>query len=120
MSVAVALDRLREEIDRYGAGAYLLSVTEEATPHAVSVSVGWSDDELAVEAGRRTASNLEAHPTVTLLWPATEPTGFALIVDGTGRVDGDRALIRPTAAVLHRSRAVAEEVGGDSCVKLVD
>ena len=120
MSVKVELAGLRDELARVGPAAYLMTVREDARPHAVSVSVAWQGDDLAVEAGSRTAANVAVHPAVTLLWPATETDGFALLVDGTARVDGEQALITPSAAVLHRSRTSAEAAGGASCVKLLE
>ena len=103
MSVAVALDRLREEVDRYGASPFLLTVTDDARPHAVSVTVAWDGDDLVAGAGRSTAANAAARPTISLLWPPIEPAGYSLIVDGTAVVVDQQVRVRPDKAVLHRS-----------------
>ena len=46
---------------------------------------------------------------VSLLWPAAEPGGYSLIVDGTGACgqadDGPALTVKVTRAVLHRRGA---------------
>ena len=104
MSVAVELESLRSQIADAGADVFLLTVRDGARPHAVSASVSWDGDELVVSAGAgsRTAKNVAAAPSVTLLWPSSGQD-YSLIVDGDGRVDGDLVRITPTHAILHRS-----------------
>ena len=127
MSVEVGLDRLREEIERYGSAAFLLTVRDGERPHVVSVGVVVDGDQLVVEAGRRTAANVGTAAPVALLWAGPDADGFSLIVDGTAAVDGPagddgaRLRIQPAKAVLHRSRAVAEPgaVGSD-CRPVLD
>ena len=103
MSVAVALDEIRDEMANFGPTTYLLTVTDDQRPHAVSVVVGSEGDALVVRVGSRTASNAAARSDVTLLWPPSAPGEFSLIVDGRGDVDGDRIAITPTKAVKHRA-----------------
>jgi hypothetical protein len=102
MSVAVELASLRSQIASSGDAVFLLSVRDGARPHAVSASVTWDGDELVTAAGSRSASNVEAAPAVTLLWPAAGQE-YSLIVDGTARVADGMLRITPTHAVLHRS-----------------
>ena len=110
MSVAVELESLRSQIAAAGADVFLLSVRDGSRPHAVSASVSWDGDELVVPVGSRTASNVEAASSVTLLWPSSGQE-YSLIVDGTARVDGDAVRITPTHAILHRSVLAAAPSG---------
>ena len=110
MSVPVELQELRSQIASAGAEVFLLSVREGARPHAVSAAVSWDGDELVVPAGSRSASNVAAAPSVTLLWPSSGQE-YSLIVDGTARVEGDQLRITPTHAVLHRSVLASEPSG---------
>jgi hypothetical protein len=41
---------------------------------------------------------------VALLYPNSDPSKHALIVDGTAQVRGDELVITPTGAVLHIPR----------------
>jgi hypothetical protein len=107
MSIPVALAALAERIEEFPPVAYLITVGAERQPHVVSVRPGWEDGALVVTAGGRTAANVGAGATVTLLWPATPGAGYSLIIDGTARVvdiaAGPAVAIAPTAAVLHRT-----------------
>ena len=113
----VELDGLWEQIGAFGDRAYLVTVTDDATPHVVSVVVGRVDDHLAVGAGRRTRANLGERPTLTLLWPPADDPAYSLVVDGTFVADldgGERIAIEPTSAVLHR--VAGAEGDGPNCV----
>ena len=112
MSIPVELEALAAEVERHGPFPYLLTVTDDGRPHAVSVGVGWDGDRLVMQVGRRTAGNAVARPAVSLLWAPHEPGGYTLIVDGTGEADGDRLAVRPGKAVLHRNAAAAQAEGG--------
>ena len=100
----VALDELRAEVARSGPVAFLLTVSEGTSPHAVSADVRWDGDVLVVGAGRTTTGNVAAAPAVTVLWPRSGED-YSLIVDGSGVVDDGAGLVRitPTRAILHRS-----------------
>jgi hypothetical protein len=99
MSITIPLERLRAAIEERGETAYLLTVSAEATPHAVHGRVRWDGDVLATEVGKRTAANAAARSTVSLLYPVRTPDDYSLIVDGTAAVtacaDGPRLLITP-------------------------
>ena len=105
MSVQVELDKVREQVAACRSCAYLLTVTDDGRPHAVSLRLEWQEDELVGGAGRRTAANVERSPEVSLLWPTSGREGYALFVNGTAQVraDGDEAVVavKPTGAVLH-------------------
>jgi hypothetical protein len=119
MSVRVELDGLWARVDEFGATAYLVTVTDEGTPHVVSVVVDRVGDHLAVGAGRRTRANLAARPTLTLLWPPADDPAYSLVVDGSfvGELDGgERIAIEATSAVLHR--VAGAEGDGPTCLPL--
>ena len=121
MSVPVELDQLRDEIGRF-ASVFLLTVTDDARPHAVSVTTTWDGDRLVLSAGRSSVANALARATVTLLWPAVEAGGFSLIVDGAATDAGPGTIaITPAKAVLHRSAVAADGSGavGSECVPVL-
>ena len=105
MSIPVPLAELADTVARFGSVPYLLTVGPDATPHAASVTVEWSQGNLLVGAGRRTAANIRANEALALLWPPPTPGDYSLIVDGTGsiREEGPHlvVVIKPTSAVLH-------------------
>jgi hypothetical protein len=115
MSVPVPIDRLREEMARFGP-AFLLTVTDDSHPHAVAVAPGWDGDRLVVSAGKTSRRNAAARPDLTLLWPGPRAGEFSLIVDGAAAVDdgAETVTISPTRAVLHRPAPG----GGSDCVDL--
>jgi hypothetical protein len=104
MSIPVELGALRDEIERFGEVAYLLSVGDDGRPHAVHVRVAHERGALTVAAGGRTARNAAERPLVALLWPPVEDGGHSLIVDAeaSGADEGGRLRLRPDRAVLHR------------------
>lgn len=118
MSVPVEVESLRAELVVEGAAAFLVTVGDNDAPHVVSVLVSWVGDRLAVGSGRRTAKNVVARPTVTLLWPAQEEGGLSLLVDGDGEVDGERVLITPTFAIRHRSVTDPDGARRSDCAEL--
>lgn len=105
MSIPVPLERLRAALAERGDDAYLLTVSDDGRPHAVYGPVRWEGDVLTLPVGRRSAANATARPSVALLYPARAAGDYSLIVDGTAAVsggDGQRLLVTPIAAVLHR------------------
>jgi len=125
MSIPVPLDRLRAAVEERGARAYLLTVSDDASPHAVHVSIGWEGDVLVADVGRRSAANAAARPSVSLLFPLRTDGEYSLIVDGTGTVarnDGiQRIRVTPTRAVLHRPAAAPDPTSSCTadCVPLL-
>jgi hypothetical protein len=115
MSVGVELDKLHDEVARFGRTPYLLTVSDDGKPHATAVTVDWAGSELVAGVGKRSAGNAGARPDVTLLWPPVEAGGFTLLVDGTAVVDGEQVAVRPERAVLHRQRV---DGPGSDCVRL--
>jgi len=122
MSIPVPIEQLRRASDERGGRAYLLTVTDDARPHAVHLALRWEGDALAAEVGKRTARNAAARPAVSLLYPAQRLDEYSLIVDGTAVVDGERLLVTPTKAVLHRPAAAPDPAAAcaHDCVPLLD
>ncbi len=88
-------------------GGFLLSSVMDSRPHAAHLmfQIAAADDqvELRASAGRTARGNCAQRPSVTVLWPATEPEGYSLIVDGEARVDEEEhVIITAVSAVLHR------------------
>jgi hypothetical protein len=102
MSIPVPVERLRAALAERGNKAYLLTVSEDARPHAVHGALAWDGERLVLEGGKRTVANAAAHPHVSLLCPSPVDGDYSLIIDGTAAVDGQRVLITPTKGVLHR------------------
>jgi hypothetical protein len=122
VSVEVTLDRLRQECERRGALAFVLTVSDAGRPHVTATTLGWEADELVVSVGARTARNAADRPDVALLWPVADADGFSLIVDGTAGTSpegGGPLAIRPTKAVLHRSRPGPGGASSSDCETLL-
>ncbi len=119
------MDGLRAAVEERGETAYLLTVSDDARPHAAVVAVRWDVDVLVADVGKRSAANAAARPAVALLYAVRTDGDYSLIVDGhavvASREDGQRLLISPTKAVLHR-RATAPDPAsscGADCVPLL-
>jgi len=108
VSLPVGLDRLRDETRRFALAPYLLTVSDEARPHAVASAAAWEGDVLTLAVGAQSARYAQARPQVSLLWPPSEPGGYSLIVDGIAALTDreGRIAVTPTRAVLHRPAAV--------------
>jgi hypothetical protein len=125
MSIPVPLEELRAALAERGGSAYLLTIADDARPHAVHAPVRWEGDALAVDVGKRSAANAAARPSVSLLYPLRVEGDYTLIVDGTAvvasRQDGQRLLITPTKAVLHRPAPAPDPASacGADCVPLL-
>jgi hypothetical protein len=127
VSIPVSLDELRAQIRSLERDPYLLTVSEEASPHCVAVVVSWVGDELVVRAGNRTLENASARSSVSFVWPPTTRDGYSLIVDGSatatgGTGEGDNTItVRPTRAVLHRPAARDTEAAGagSDCISVL-
>ena len=123
MSIPVPLERLRAEIAERGEGAYLLTVADDARPHAVHVAVRWEGNLLVAEVGKRSAANAAARAAVSLLYPLRSAGDYSLIVDGIATVSaaGERVSVTPAKAVLHRPAAVVDPDAacGADCVPLL-
>jgi len=118
MSIPVPLERLRAAVAERTPNAYVLTVSDDGRPHAVHAPVCWEGDVLAAEVGRRSVANATARPAISLLFPVRVDGEYSLIVDGIAAVvsdgNGQRLLVTPTRAVLHRP-APAPDPTTSSC-----
>jgi pyridoxamine 5'-phosphate oxidase-like protein len=125
MSIPVALESLHAASAERGNRAFLLTVTDDARPHAVHVTLEWDADTLTTDVGRSSARNAASRPTVSLLYPGREAGDYSLIVDGTAMVtsrgDGNQVRITPTKAVLHRPAAAPDPAApcANDCVPIL-
>ena len=116
MSIAVSLEQLRDEVERRGDAAFVVTTGDDG-PHVVSVRVAWDGDALVGGAGNRTAANVAARSSVSLLWPSTFDD-YSLIVDGTASAEDGTLRVAPVRAVLHRSAAATGD--GPGCIKVLE
>ena len=102
MSIAVEIDRLGEEMARFGESAFVLTTSDDGRPHISHVPVTHDEGLLCCTVGGRSAGNARARPQIAVLWPPGATDGFSLIVDADARVEGSELRLTPTKAVLHR------------------
>jgi hypothetical protein len=114
MSIDVELNDLREVAARQAQVVYLLTVSDDARPHAVAITAYIGETTITCEAGRRSCANATDRPNVSLLWPPARPEDYSLIVDGEAVVDGSSMQITPRHAVRHRPAPG----GGSDCAPL--
>jgi hypothetical protein len=123
MSVPVDVTELGAHVAERGTLAYVLTVSDDGRPHAVSVRVTADGGRFECGAGNRTAANAAARPLVSLLWAARDDDDYSLIVDGEASVqtvDGEKRLVvTATRAILHRTVPAEAGVGrANDCVQL--
>jgi hypothetical protein len=114
MSIRVELHELREVAAHQAPFAYLLTVSDDSSAHAVAITPGIGDTTITCEAGNRSCANATARPNVSLLWPPAQPGDYSLIVDGNAAVDGSTVVITPERAVRHRPAPG----GGSDCAPI--
>jgi hypothetical protein len=125
MNIEVALGKLRTAISERGAGAYVLTVSDDGAPHSVHQDVQWDGAALVADVGARTAANASARPRVSLLFPLRNEGDYSLIVDGMGVIErgqqGPRLRVSPTRAVFHRAGPPADPTSscGADCVPVL-
>ena len=103
MSIRVELAALRTAAAAQAPFAYLLTVSDDASAHAVAITPDLGDGSaITCEAGNRSCANARARPNVSLLWPPATPGDYSLIADGRAFVEGSTVRIVPERAVRHR------------------
>jgi hypothetical protein len=115
VSVAVSLEELAQRVDDFGPVAFLVT-TDARAPHVVSVAHGFDGERFVIAAGRSSRRNVEATGIATVLWPTPDDGPYCLIVDGDAATEGERIVVRPTRAVLHRLADASTDL--PSCVPL--
>jgi hypothetical protein len=103
VSVQIPIPELFEQIEGWGPG-YLLTGSADGRPHLIALRPVVDGDALQFDAGGgRACRNATDRPEVTVLFPPhAGSNGFSLVVDGDAAVVGDRVVVRPTRALLHR------------------
>jgi hypothetical protein len=102
MSIGVDIERLDDELARFGHLAFVLTTSDDGRPHISHVALTHHQGVLRCAAGRHTSANVETRPQVAILWPPRATDGFSLIVDADARVDASDLHLTVTRAVLHR------------------
>lgn len=103
MSIAVTIDDLPAAIDQQIGWCYLLTVADDGQARVLAIAPEWAiGGVLRADVGGRTASNVQARPDVTLVYPPAAAFGLSLIVDGTATVEGSTMSFEPSTAVMHR------------------
>ena len=89
MSIPVSPAELPEVLARFGSASLISHAAPHVKVHTVDPVV--EGEDLVVEPVRESLrANLAADPHVTLVWQPLVRHGWTLIVDGVGRIDGDR------------------------------
>jgi len=102
MSIRVELSELRDVAERQMSFAYLLTVSDDESAHAVAITPHVGESTITCSVGNRSTQNALARPNVSLLWPPAELGDYSLIVDGLASLDGSMMEITPQRAVRHR------------------
>jgi hypothetical protein len=102
VSIAVPLDELSARLEDHPWG-YLVTVRDDGRAQSLAIATRVVDGALVATVGRGAAANAIARPAITMLFPGASGEDMSLIVDGDAAVDGDRIIVTPTWAVLHRA-----------------
>ena len=101
VSINVPVEQLADHLHQFP-WAYLATVTDVGTTHALAIPTSFVDGAFEVPAGRSTRTNIAARPHVTMIFPPARGTEYSLIVDGRAEVCDESVRVVPTGAVLHR------------------
>jgi hypothetical protein len=102
MSIPVTLDRLDDELARFGHHAFVLTTSDDGRPHISHITLVHERGVLRGAAGQHTAANVARRPQIAVLWPPRDTEGFSLIVDADAVVEDAVLQLRVTKAILHR------------------
>ncbi len=115
MSIPVTTDDLAARLEEYGSACFLITVGAAGSPKVVHVPVVWDGEVMRCTPGAGTLRNLgnltEGAP-VTLVFPGPAPDVHSMLLDGTGRANGDVAVVNVDGGVLHRPAPVTP--GGEA------
>jgi len=99
----VPLPTLPSVIARYGDAPYLVTAGPSGAPRVLQVRLdGVGASAWGCTAGRSAVANVAARPQAVLIFASLEGDGFSLLVDVDAAAEGDRLVLTPTSAVLHR------------------
>src|SRR5436305_14835911 len=77
MSISVGLDEIKDVADAQAPFAYLLTVSDSASAHAIAITPAFAGDVIVCDAGKSSRANAVARPNVSLLWPPGTPDGYS-------------------------------------------
>jgi len=124
MTAPTAVDNLAAALRERGSTGYVLTVSDQGTPHVAPAAIAGTADGLVADVGDRSVLNAQARPRITLLFPARHPDDYSLIVDAVATITtatAGRLRVVPTRAVLHRPAVgpvPAAAACGSDCVVL--
>lgn len=126
MSTSTPLDlrTLEAALRDRGSAAYVLTVSDQGTPHVVQAAILVDGGSLLAHVGERTTRHARSRPHVSLLYPARGADDYSLIVDAVATVVGNpgdhRLALSPTRAILHRPGPPPDPTStcGSDCVPL--
>lgn len=109
MTIPVQPDQLVAVLERFGS-AMLVTLPAEGFARVLTcdpvLDCSGAAPELVIPDPFPVAlANVAADPRVTVMWPAAEHHGFALIVDGYGRETSGELRVEIDHAILHRPRS---------------
>lgn len=98
---------LVDALQTYGHSALLLTAGKDG-PHTCNVSIELVGRTAKCIPSRTATQNIKGQPNVSLVWPAIESGGYAIIANGVTNLEPDpkgfsRAEIKLTKSVFHRS-----------------
>ena len=102
MSIKVELDEVRTVAAGQAPFAYLLTVSDDASAHAVAITPDIGADTITCDAGNRSCANARHGRTSRCSGRRRRPDDYSLIVDGRASVEGSTVTITPERAVRHR------------------
>ncbi|WP_420443873.1 pyridoxamine 5'-phosphate oxidase family protein [Candidatus Poriferisodalis sp.] len=119
MSIPVEPADVGNQMEHFGAAAYVLTVRDDATPHIAHLAMRLDGEVLRCGASRSAAANVAQRPSISVLWPPYELGGYSMIVDASARTvettDGLELELRPTSGVLHRPATPATPPSNSGC-----
>jgi len=122
----VANQTLANALQTYGHEALLLTVGEGG-PHTCNVTVELAGRTIKCIPSKTATQNIHRVSSISLVWPAIEQVGYAIIANGVTHLDADpagfsRAEITLTKSVFHRAGPRPEGKEGpcsSDCVELL-
>lgn len=117
---------LEGALQSYGHEALLLTVGESG-PHTCNVSIKLANRTIECIPSKTAIQNIHREPNVSLVWPALENGGYAIIANGGTQLAADpagfsKARIKLTKSVLHRAGPRPDDGDGpclSDCVELL-
>jgi len=101
MSIPVKLEELGHALEGHDL-VYLLTVGPDGVK-VLGVTARFDGTDVVIATSSPgTTRNLASNANVTILCPPRDPRGYSLVIDGTGRAEGDGFRVTPASALMHR------------------